>query len=87
MLAMKQYCDMIFTGKVKKWSFLKSLKTLMWIKALSALKKAVQSEFDYSKIRFTEEYYDVLGLEPPERILKTERDYEEVETVEIIIDR
>ena len=49
--------------------------------------KAIQSEFDYSKIQFTEEYYDVLGLELPERILKTERDYEEFETVEIIIDR
>ena len=49
--------------------------------------KAIQSEFDYSKIRFTEEYYDVLGLELPEGILKTERDNEEFETVEIIIDR
>ena len=28
--------------------------------------KAIQSEFDYSKIRFTEEYNDVLGLELPE---------------------
>lgn len=56
---------------------------MIWTKALSVLKKAIQSEFDYSKIRFTEEYYDVLGLEPPERILKTERDYEEFETIEI----
>ncbi|MBQ6877171.1 MAG: hypothetical protein IJO22_02075 [Oscillospiraceae bacterium] len=28
--------------------------------------KTIQAEFDYSKIRFTEEYYDVLGLEFPE---------------------
>ncbi|MBR2639380.1 MAG: hypothetical protein IKL18_06415 [Oscillospiraceae bacterium] len=30
--------------------------------------KKIQAEFDYSKIRFTEEYYDVLGLEVPEEI-------------------
>ncbi len=28
--------------------------------------KKIQSDFDYSKISFTEEYYDVLGLEFPE---------------------
>ncbi len=28
--------------------------------------KKIQVEFDYSKIKFTEEYYDVLGLEFPE---------------------
>ena len=30
--------------------------------------KKLQTGFDYSKIRFTEEYYDVLGLELPEGI-------------------
>lgn len=30
--------------------------------------KKLQAEFDYSKIRFTAEYYDVLGLELPEGI-------------------
>ena len=29
--------------------------------------RKIQAEFDYSKIRFTEEYYDVLGLEVPEK--------------------
>ncbi|MBQ5897661.1 MAG: hypothetical protein IIW81_04275 [Oscillospiraceae bacterium] len=28
--------------------------------------KKIQAEFDYSKIKFSEEYYDVLGLEIPE---------------------
>ena len=28
--------------------------------------KKIQVEFDYSKIKFSEEYYDVLGLEIPE---------------------
>ncbi len=27
--------------------------------------KAIQKEFDYKKLRFSEEYYDVLGLEIP----------------------
>ncbi len=30
--------------------------------------RKIQAEFDYSKIRFTEEYYDVLGLEVPDEI-------------------
>lgn len=49
--------------------------------------KKLQSDFDYSKIRFTEEYYDVLGLEPPEGVLETERVYRGFETVEIKIER
>ncbi len=28
--------------------------------------KTIQKDFDYKKLRFTAEYYDVLGLEPPE---------------------
>ncbi|MBQ7875245.1 MAG: hypothetical protein IJ306_08850 [Oscillospiraceae bacterium] len=28
--------------------------------------KKLQADFDYGKIKFTGEYYDVLGLEPPE---------------------
>jgi len=49
--------------------------------------KKLQAEFDYSEIRFTAEYYDVLGLEPPEEILETERAYEGFETVEIKIEK
>ena len=49
--------------------------------------KKLQAEFDYSKIRFTAEYYDVLGLEPPEGILEIERVYEGFETVEIKIEK
>ena len=49
--------------------------------------KKIQAEFDYSKIRFAAEYYDVLGLEPPEEILKIGQVYEEFETVEIKIER
>lgn len=30
--------------------------------------KTLQAEFDYSKIRFSAEYYDVLGLDLPEEI-------------------
>lgn len=34
--------------------------------------KNLQADFDYGKIKFTGEYYDVLGLEPPEDIEKIE---------------
>ncbi len=56
---------------------LKILETELGIKPMEdpfEYVKDIQRRFDYGKLKFTAEYYDVLGLEPPEGMELPERE-------------
>lgn len=49
--------------------------------------KELQAKFDDSKIKFTDEYYDVLGLELPKGIKRRQPEYQYEQVVEITVPR